>query len=353
MKLSKKRLVAVPAALAAGIVALSVTPSASAAPWHKPDAKPLAGMRIVMSNDDSMQMAKPDGNDGKGLYEARKALCAAGADVVVMAPWSNQSGMGTAGTNSGKLSVAQRTALPAAYANDCSGAPAKGAVFGVCKSDVTCAPGMPGATPADTIRLALNGGLKAKVGWDKRPDLVVSGSNWGPNAASVINDSGTIGAALAALEERVPAVAMNAAYEADMSKGLVVTDRTYKGTGEFGAKFIGDLRKKGLLKQTDFAINLNFPALAEGQKPKGTKMTSVGEQIVIDREYVATGDTFAMAGVPCEPTSKTADCHKETKRDADIDWVNKGYATVTPLTGDRTFEGRETRDLERFIQRGK
>lgn len=87
-----------------------------------------------------MQMARPNGADGKGLYEVRRALCAAGADVVVIAPWANQSGAGTGSTTSGQLTVEQRNALPPEYAHDCSGAPARGAVYGVCKGRPPAAP---------------------------------------------------------------------------------------------------------------------------------------------------------------------------------------------------------------------
>ncbi len=61
----------------------------AALPQHntkKPAKKPLAGLRILISNDDSMQAARDNGKDGIGLYDMRKSLCAAGADVVVVAP---------------------------------------------------------------------------------------------------------------------------------------------------------------------------------------------------------------------------------------------------------------------------
>lgn len=61
----------------------------TALPQHrprKPTKKPLAGLRILISNDDSMQAARENGKDGIGLYDMRKSLCAAGADVVVVAP---------------------------------------------------------------------------------------------------------------------------------------------------------------------------------------------------------------------------------------------------------------------------
>ena len=60
-------------------------------------AKPPAnvkGLKIMLTNDDSVQGVKADGSDGQGLYELRKALCAARRGRVVLGPWGQQSGQG-------------------------------------------------------------------------------------------------------------------------------------------------------------------------------------------------------------------------------------------------------------------
>src|SRR5688500_15772273 len=60
-------------------------PSAAQAPPQPT----LAGLRVLLTNDDSARGADSNfGTDGKGLYELRKALCAAGADVLTVAPWA-------------------------------------------------------------------------------------------------------------------------------------------------------------------------------------------------------------------------------------------------------------------------
>ncbi|MFD5100943.1 5'/3'-nucleotidase SurE [Streptomyces albidochromogenes] len=311
-------------------------------------AQPLAGLRVLMSNDDSMQMARPDASDGKGLYEARRALCAAGADVVVMAPWANQSGAGTSATSGGHLTVQRRAVLPGDYAKDCSGAPSRGAVYGVCKGASACGPQSASATPADTVRLGLGGALAAKAGWADGPDLVVSGSNYGPNVASVVNESGTVGAALAAIDEGVPAVALNSSYDPAVTTSLEVADRTYRRTGEFGADFIGQLHRRGLLT-AKFVVNVNYPHLAEGQRPRGTAWTSVGTQKVVRSVYYrGSGDTFAVGGEICPPGA--AECRPETKRDADFALLRRGHVTVTPVSPDRTFTGSEAARLAGYVR---
>ncbi|NEA53871.1 hypothetical protein G3I60_06800 [Streptomyces sp. SID13666] len=339
--------------LAAGTLVLPLSGSANAGTGNLHDSEPLAGMRILMSNDDSMQMARPNASDGKGLYEVRRALCSAGADVVVMAPWANQSGAGTGAAGSGSLTVQRRTVLPAGYGQDCAGAPAAGVVFGVCKGATACDAASVSATPVDTVRLALNGGLAAKAGWTTAPDLVVTGSNFGPNVASVVNDSGTVSAALAAIEEGTPAVALNSSYDPTVTTSLEVADRTYRQTADFGAAFIGSLRHRGLLT-TDFVVNVNYPYLAEGQQPRSTVRSSVGSQKLIRPSYAQTaanGDTFTVGGALC--AADNPKCRPETKRDADYRLLQQGNVTVTPITPDRTFEGREAGRLERFVRTGR
>ncbi|WP_455362636.1 5'/3'-nucleotidase SurE [Streptomyces sp. SYSU K21746] len=353
MNLLLPRRRALPVISAAGTLLLTLTLTAGARPQPaspEPTPLPLAGMRILMTNDDSMQMARPNASDGKGLYEVRRALCAAGADVVVMAPWANQSGAGTSATGSGALTVQRRTELPAAYAGDCSGAPSGGAVHGVCKGASPCGPGSQSATPADTVRLALGGALAAKAGWNTSPDLVVSGSNYGPNVASVVNESGTLGAALAAIDEGVPAVALNSSYDPNVTTSLEVADHTYRQTAEFGADFVGSLRERRLL-DSGFVVSINYPYLAAGQRPQRTAWSSVGTQKVVRPAYTGSGDTFTIGGTICTPAM--AGCRPETKRDADYALLQRGHVTVTPISADRSHQGRDALRLARFVKTGR
>ncbi|MGW3173720.1 5'/3'-nucleotidase SurE [Streptomyces sp. NPDC001153] len=59
-------------------------------------------------------------------------------------------------------------------------------------------------SPAD----AVNFGLSAV--FDRHaPDLVLSGTNFGPNLAALATHSGTVGAAMTALEDGVPSIAVS------------------------------------------------------------------------------------------------------------------------------------------------
>ncbi|MEU8133587.1 5'/3'-nucleotidase SurE [Streptodolium elevatio] len=344
MHLSTKHLVP---AMAAGVLALALTASASAAPNNRPQPSPsLAGMKILLSNDDSMQNARPDGSDGRGLYEVRRALCAAGADVVVMAPWQFMSGAGTSMTGSGSLTVSQRTALPAGFENDCAGAPAKGVVFGVCKSAAPCGPTTPSATPGDTVRLALRGGLAAKVGWQNGPDLVVTGANSGPNVGNVTYESGTLSAAIMAIENGKPAIALSSGFD---PATFGITQRTYREFADFVPGFVADLKKRRLLTDK-YAINVNYPNAVEGKDPGRPVWTEIGTETVLAVSYKPTGDTFAVGMGDCNTPGTF--CRDEEKRKSDWAELNKGHITVSTATGDRSYTGNDDLRLELFLKTG-
>ncbi|MFT3859798.1 5'/3'-nucleotidase SurE [Micropruina sp.] len=339
---------AAPASVQSAPAAVAAALGAEAFPQHRESTKkPLAGMRILMSNDDSMQASRANGKDGIGLYDMRKSLCAAGADVVVIAPWGYMSGAGGSVTNSGQFTAAQRTTLPTGYESDCGSAPSGGAVFGLCRGTACTADSL-SATPADTVKFALHDGLKALVGWTKAPDLVVTGINSGPNVSASINDSGTVGAALAAIDNEVPAVAFSGHVE---SVSDLVTRPTYLAAADFGAQLIGQLRAKRLLTD-DFVLNVNYPDVTNGQQPGKPVWTRVGLGTFGVHTYTASEEgskTFTIGWAVCPADH----CVDEPRRDADSTALFAGKITLTALTRDRTLQTGEDSRLRRLVQSGQ
>ncbi|MEV5969110.1 5'/3'-nucleotidase SurE [Streptomyces sp. NPDC051921] len=338
------------ALVAAGATAYAAAPTSPGAPA----ATPLAGMRVLISNDDSMQAARPSNSDGLGLYELRRAMCAAGADVVVMAPWQVQSGKGTAVTNGGVVTAQRRTELPAGYAADCSSAPSRGAVYGVCLSAGPCAADTPSATPADTVKLALRGGLRAKVGWQQAPDLVLTGINSGPNISASVNDSGTVGAAVAAIDQGVPALAFSSSGD---RTNTAFPRENYRANAEFGARLVADLRRRDLLTPA-FALKVDYPDVSAGQRAKAPVWTRVGDGAVVHHafEQRGTSDSFDIALGLCPfDGSGEGEC-AEGRADADSTWLlDKGHVTIVPITWDRTYgtpvdARRELDRVERYVR---
>ena len=128
--------------------------------------KPL----ILVSND--------DGITAPGIRHLVETVLALGAEVVVVAPDSPQSGMGHAITIGSALRLTKNPIFgPEVEAYECSG------------------------TPADCVKIAKHYVLK-----DRTPDLVVSGINHGSNASVNVLYSGTMSAAIEAAIEGLPAV---------------------------------------------------------------------------------------------------------------------------------------------------
>ncbi|MGE0665670.1 MAG: 5'/3'-nucleotidase SurE [Sphingomonadales bacterium] len=128
-------------------------------------------LRILLTND--------DGADAPGITALREGLVAAGHDVTVVAPDKDMSGKSGSMTVRGSLAV--RKSGEGYYA-----------VSG---------------TPADCVHAGL--GLIMTM----PPDLVISGTNFGQNASTGLNISGTYGAARAAHSLGGPAIAVSQMFD--------------------------------------------------------------------------------------------------------------------------------------------
>lgn len=155
----------------------STAPSTTAAAAETTTTSEPAGpapITILVSND--------DGYEAGGINALVEGLSAMdGVEVVVYAPLTQQSGTGGTSTE-GELEVTDVELK--------GGHPAK-AVAGF---------------PADTIRVAMDeDGVE--------PDIVISGINEGQNLGPIVDISGTVGAARAAVARGVPALATSSGSE--------------------------------------------------------------------------------------------------------------------------------------------
>lgn len=132
---------------------------------------PAEGLSILVTND--------DGYSAGGIDAVVEALVAEGHEVEVVAPLEQQSGTGGTFTEGAVESQEEETA---------SGHPVL-AVDGF---------------PSDSVRVAIDE-------LEMTPDLVVSGINEGQNVGGLVDVSGTIGAARAAVARGIPALALSAA----------------------------------------------------------------------------------------------------------------------------------------------
>ena len=223
-----------------------------------------APLKIVVTNDDGYAAA--------GIDKLVSALSAMdGVEVTVVAPAEQRSGTGGK-TTSGALATSKQKLA--------SG------------GDVTAVAGF----PADTIRVAFDD-MKLD------PDLVISGINEGQNLGPVIDVSGTVGAARAAVRRGVPALAV--------SQGLG-QKVDYDAAARLVVQWVTDNRAKiadGSLPTT-YVLNLNVPSCASG---------SVRGEIAV--ASATTGN--ALPAADCTATG--------TGFKDDVSAFANGYATLTQI----------------------
>jgi 5'-nucleotidase len=184
-------------------------------------------VHVLVTNDDGVGAPGID-----ALVQGLRGV--KGVDVTVVAPATNQSGTG------GKTTGAPLTVTDATTA---SGYAAK-SVAGY---------------PADTVVWAVK---DAKV--TPRPDVVMSGINFGQNVGAATSLSGTFGAAKQAAELGIPALAV--------SQGLGAQP-DYPSGVEFALDWLAmhrtDLAGKGGGTTPTTMWNLNVPTCGTTGKPRG------------------------------------------------------------------------------------
>jgi 5'-nucleotidase len=168
-------------------------------------------------------------------------------------------------------------------------------------------------TPTDCVILAINSILKTK------PDLVISGINNGPNLGEDVLYSGTVAAAVEAMNMGYPAIAVSlASYE----KGNF-TDSAAIIDSFFSKNFISILSPKTIL-------NINIPPLSLKQI-KGIKVTKLGHRIYSDfimEKKDPRGRPYFWIGGQVPEWSEGGD--------TDFDAIKAGYVSITPLSVDMT-----------------
>ncbi|MFO1425677.1 MAG: 5'/3'-nucleotidase SurE [Steroidobacteraceae bacterium] len=170
---------------------------------------------IVLTNDDGFESALTH-----ALYQR---LLAAGHRVLISASTQDQSGRGgyieflrplgpvTQRSRGGCLQPGA-TSLPGVGSLDAAGA----ALAPGCAADpnVFWVDGTPAMSALHGIDVA------APLRFGHAPDLVISGPNYGVNTGAVVNASGTVNAALVAINRGVPAIAVSTAAPASYAPVL-------------------------------------------------------------------------------------------------------------------------------------
>ena len=229
-----------------------------------------------------------DGIEGEGIHALAAAMKKIGR-VTVVAPAEPHSGMSHAMTLGSPLRIKKFLKNGHFFGHTVSG------------------------TPVDCIKVALSHILQSK------PDLIVSGINYGSNTAINTIYSGTVAAALEGAIQGITSLAFSlTTYEH--------ADFTYAG------KFARKLAKKVLLEglPTDTILSVNIPNVPESEIA-GIVITEQGfsrwEEDAIERHDMFGNPYYWLNG-----TMRLLDDNMRKDEFA----VRHNYVTVTPISCDLT-----------------
>ncbi|MFN3847080.1 MAG: 5'/3'-nucleotidase SurE [Paracoccaceae bacterium] len=179
-------------------------------------------------------------------------------------------------------------------------------------------------SPADCVLAAIYDVLDGA-----KPDLVLSGVNRGNNAAENTLYSGTIGGAMEAALQGIPAIAMSQF----MGRGTDDLDTAFDAAIRHGASVVRLLLDKGIWTQDDYRVfyNVNFPPFGADQV-KGVKVAAQGFR----------RDTAFSCEAHLSPTGrrylwiKGGPQHTPTLPGTDAAVNLDGYISITPMRADLT-----------------
>ncbi|MBT8451196.1 MAG: 5'/3'-nucleotidase SurE [Deltaproteobacteria bacterium] len=236
-----------------------------------------------MSDRPLLLVSNDDGVDAPGILALRTAL-AAFADVYTVAPQTEQS----AKSHSITLHHPLR--------------------FHEVEEHVWAVNG----TPADCVYVAFF--LKDLL--PRRPDMVVSGINHGPNLGNDVHYSGTVAAAREGALRGVRSIALSSS-STDM-----------EGAAQYAKRFCRQLLQTTAPAGQAVLLNINFPSVP----PQGVRATRLGLRLYSDDVEVRDdprGRHYLWIGGPGGATS-------EPVQGADTEAVEEGYISVTPLSIEAT-----------------
>jgi 5'-nucleotidase len=249
-------------------------------------------MRILITNDDGINAPGL-----KVLHEIATAIAGPDGEVWTVAPAFEQSGVAHCISYTHPTMIAEL-------------APRRFAAEG---------------SPADCVLAGLYDVMK-----DARPDLVLSGINRGNNSAENALYSGTLGGAMEAALQGLPAIALSA-YIGPQNAGDEAV--MFEAARVHGTSLVRKLLDQGLWDDGDYRVfyNVNFPPLRAADV-KGTKVAPQGYRrntnFGMEAQLSPSGRKFLWV--------KGGDQQTPTAPGTDAAVNLDGYISVTPMRADLT-----------------
>jgi len=248
-------------------------------------------VRILLTND--------DGVHARGLEVLERIARTLSDDITIVAPLEEQSGKGRS------LSLTEPVRLRR---------------FGERRFAVT-------GTPTDSVMMALADLMK-----DSPPDLILSGVNRGANLGEDVSYSGTVSAAMEGALAGIRSIALSQRYAAPAPGERV----SFEAAEQWGERVLRPLLDAEWAPRT--LMNVNFPPIP-AMEVKGIKAVSQGlrdyGRMKLDKRTDPRGFDYYWFGLGRIDHTPAAD--------TDLEAIEMGYITVTPLHLDMTH--RESLDM--------
>ncbi|SEN46925.1 5'-nucleotidase /3'-nucleotidase /exopolyphosphatase [Gemmobacter aquatilis] len=249
-------------------------------------------MRILITNDDGINAPGLE-----VLTEIAQAIAGPKGEVWTVAPAFEQSGVGHCISYTHPMLIAKLG--PRRFATE--------------------------GSPADCVLAAIYDVLEGA-----RPDLVLSGVNRGNNAAENTLYSGTIGGAMEAALQGIPAIALS------QFMGPETNDLAdpFEAARVHGADVVRALLDKGIWQaEADYRLfyNVNFPPVS-GANVKGTRIAAQGFR----RDTTFSADPHISPSGKRFLWIKGGPQHTPTQPGTDAAVNLEGYVSVTPMRADLT-----------------
>ena len=236
-------------------------------------------MRILLTND--------DGFFARGIQALYRSLKSKTRhEISIVAPESQRSATGHAITLSQPLFVAEHRLSAGEKGYAVSG------------------------TPSDCVKLAIQGELVEK------PDLVISGINFGPNLGTDVFYSGTVAAAMEGVLLGIPAIAVSLAGE---------DYHDYEAAAAFMSERLDSFARQ----KSACLLNINIPGIPAA-KWRGIVITRLGKAVykdVFERRLNPRGQIYYWQG---------GEMARDNGPDTDLRAIQEGYVSLTPILSDLT-----------------
>lgn len=262
--------------------------------------------QILLTNDDGIR--------SPGLWAAAEALSTLGF-VTVVAPRDQSSGAGRSmpSTSDGNLHPQEVTVNGKTWT-----------VHAI------------GGTPAQAV---LHGLLELMP---DKPDLLVSGINYGLNVGPGVTISGTVGAALEGAAANIPSIAVS--LDTDMDDHLSYSTKVDFSTAAFFTAYFADLLLKYKLPHDVDVLKIEVPMKATPEtRWKMTRVSPVNY-------YIPTPPRREAESADGRIGYQISDSWDQAPHDSDVYTVHgKKMVAVTPLSLDMTSRV-DLSDLESYLK---